>query len=97
MDIDPSFYDTLLQTRSKPCDLALFQQRRITAQPWWEGTLEDHLVKPLVGKGALERLFSTLLSRILKTPSDDDSTTALGRLYQCLSVLTVKSSLLTLK
>lgn len=37
------------------------------------------------------RLPSTLSSRILKTSSDGDSITSLGRLLQCLIVLSVKN------
>lgn len=35
--------------------------------PWLEGASEDHLVQPVVGRGASVRLCSALLNCILKT------------------------------
>lgn len=47
-----------------------------------EGTSEDQLAQYFVANGAYMRLSSTISNRILKTSSDWDATTSLGRFFQ---------------
>lgn len=62
-------------------------------QPSLELTSKDQ-VQRFVGKNEKMRSSSTLSNHILKTSSDGDSTTSLGRLFQSLAVLTLKNFVL---
>lgn len=67
---------------------------RITEQPKLEGTSTD-MVQPFVGKG--DYYLAPWDWPILKTSSDEDSTTSLGRLFQWMVVLTAKKFLSSVK
>lgn len=66
-------------------------------QPRLERTSKDHEVQPFLEWGVQMRLSSSLSSCVLKTSSDKESPTSLGRLFQWSTLLTAKKLFLILR
>lgn len=54
----------------------------IAEQPTLEETSKDHLLQPFMGEGARDYHLCFMSNHILKSSSDRDSTTSLGRWFQ---------------
>lgn len=76
----------------KPYTFPVKNQRDIE-KPKLEGVSGNHLVQPFAEGKALDQMIQGHPNRVLNTSSKGDSTPPLGKLLQCLIVLTKKNHL----